>query len=134
MSETDKVDAAVAADVNEQVEKETDKLVGDVQDVTKHAENKVDEAMKTIDSDVKDLHADAKRETEEIKEEIKEHITLYAKFIGIALYACGCVSALIKRKETSGDADASPKDETSETAVFIDSPSAKENTVPQPEA
>jgi hypothetical protein len=131
MSETDKVDAAIAADANELVKKETDKLVGDVEEVTKHAEIKVDEVMKKIDDDVKDLHADAKNETEEIKEEIKEHITLYARFIGIALYACGCIAALLKRKETN--ADVSPKDETSETSVFIESPSAKGNTAPHNE-
>lgn len=131
MSETDKVDAAIAADVNEIVEKETDKLVGDVEEVTKHAEIKVDEVMKIIDDDVKDLHADAKKETEDIKEEIKEHITLYARFIGMALYACGCVSALLNRKGTS--ADVSPKDETGETAVFIDSPSTKDNATPHNE-
>ena len=131
MSETDKVDAATAADANELVKKETDKLVGDVEEVTKHAEIKVDEVMKKIDDDVKDLHADAKNETEEIKEEIKEHITLYARFIGIALYACGCIAALLKRKETN--ADVSPKDETSETSVFIESPSAKGNTAPHNE-
>ena len=132
MSETDKVDAAIATDVNEIVEKETDKLVGDVEEVTKHAEIKVDEVMKKIDDDVKDLHADAKKETEEIKEDIKEHVTLYARFIGVALYTCGCVSALLKRKETSNDT--SSRDDTSETATFIDYPSTKENTAIQPEA
>ena len=78
---------------------ETDELVKDVEDVMSHAEEQINKGTDQVDKEIQDLHADAKEEAKEVKEDVKEHITTYSRFIALALYFCGCVSALMKRKD-----------------------------------
>lgn len=81
------------------ISSETSELFKDVEGGIEHAEKQIDKETEKLDKEVQDLHVDAKEEATEIKEDVKEHITTYSRFIAMALYLCGCASALMKRND-----------------------------------
>ena len=89
------------AEVEEKAKEELDKVQSDVKDVTEHAEKEVDKAMEELKDEAQEAHEDTMDEVASLKEDVKEHVEKHSRIIAIALYLCGCVSMLWKRKEKS---------------------------------
>ena len=60
-------------------------------------------------------------EVKEIKEDIKENVEKHATFIAAALYLCGCVSMLWKRKEEETKEEETKEEETKEEETALKS-------------
>ena len=89
------------AEVEEKAKEELNKVQSDVKDVTEHAEKEVDKAMEELKGEAQEAHEDTMDEVASLKEDVKEHVEKHSRILAIALYLCGCVSMLWKRKEDS---------------------------------
>lgn len=93
--------AKEVAEIEEKAKDELDKIQSEVKDVKEEAEKQIDKAVEELRDQVEEAHEDVVDEVASLKEDVKEKVEKHSGVIALALYLCGCVSMLWKRKEDS---------------------------------